>query len=37
MLYSEYKKLNPAQRMAMYRTVADVERAFETGDLIRDE
>ena len=37
MLYSEYKKLNPAQRMAMYRTVADVERAFETGGLIRDE
>ena len=37
MLYSEYKKLNPAQRMALYRTSTDVERAFATGELIRDE
>lgn len=37
MLYSEYKKLNPAQRMAIYKSTADVERAFENGDLIRDE
>lgn len=37
MLYSEYKKLNPAQRMALYRTTADVDRAFATGELIRDE
>ncbi len=37
MLYSEYKKLNPAQRMAMYRTAADVEAAFARGDLVKDE
>lgn len=37
MLYSEFRKLNPAQRMALYRTSTDIEQAFEKGELVRDE